>query len=183
MSEVAHALAEAHEWGVVHRDIKPSNLLLAQEGGRTRWKLLDFGIAATTGSDTTLAVAGEVVGTPNYMSPEQARGDDIDERSDLYSLGAVAYRAITGREPHEAPSPVATLMRIAAGRPRSPGSLAPGLSTAVGDLLALLMAPERELRIQSAAEPRAIIDEIRAGHALDVRRRAARALAESGWAA
>ncbi len=183
LSESAHALAEAHQWGVVHRDIKPSNLMLAQEGGRTRWKLLDFGVATITGADSTVTSAGDVVGTPNYMSPEQARGDDIDERSDLYSLGAVAYRALTGRVPHDAPTPVATLLRIAEGRPRSPRSLAPGLSPAMGDLLALMLAPERELRVQSAGELRALIDEIRAGQTMDVRRRAARALAQSAWAA
>jgi serine/threonine protein kinase len=183
LSEAAHALAEAHQWGVVHRDIKPSNLLLAQEGGRTRWKVLDFGVATITGADATVTAVGEVVGTPNYMSPEQARGEDVDERSDLYSLGAVAYRAITGRVPHDAPTVIATLVRIAEGRPRSPRSLVPGLSGPVSDLLALLLSPERELRVQSAAELRAIIDEIRAGRTVDVRRRAARALAESAWAA
>ncbi|MBM4369702.1 MAG: serine/threonine protein kinase [Deltaproteobacteria bacterium] len=183
MSEAAHPLAEAHQWGVVHRDIKPSNLLLAQEGGRTRWKLLDFGIAAFSGSDTTVTRQGEVVGTPNYMSPEQARGMPIDERSDLYSLGAVAYRALTGPVPHEAPTPILTLIRITEGRPKSPRSLAPSISPGMGDLLALLLAPEPELRVQSASELRALIDELRAHRGVEVRRRAARALAQSGWGA
>ena len=181
IEEAAHALAEAHGWGIVHRDIKPSNLMLARDAGRTRWRLLDFGVAAMTGSEATITTAGEVIGTPNYMSPEQARGDAIDERSDLYSLGSLGYRALTGRVPHEAPTMLATLVRIAEGRPRSPRSLVPQLSAPVCDLLALLLAPEPEMRVRSSTELRRLIDDIRGGRHVELRERAASALARSRW--
>ena len=181
IEEAAHALAEAHGWGIVHRDIKPSNLMLAREAGSTRWRLLDFGVAAMTGVEATITKVGDVVGTPNYMSPEQARGDTIDERSDLYSLGSLAYRALTGRVPHEAPTMLATLVRIAEGRPRSPRSLVPQLSAPVCDLLALLLSPEPEMRVCSATELRRLIDDIRGGRHVELRERAASALARSGW--
>ena len=181
LEEVAHALAEAHGWCIVHRDIKPSNLMLAREAGSTRWRLLDFGVAAMTGVEATITKVGDVIGTPNYMSPEQARGDTIDERSDLYSLGSLAYRALTGRVPHEAPTMLATLVRIAEGRPRSPRSLVPQLSAPVCDLLALLLSPEPEMRVCSATELRRLIDDIRGGRHVELRERAASALARSGW--
>ncbi|HEX4681229.1 MAG TPA: serine/threonine-protein kinase [Gemmatimonadaceae bacterium] len=98
LAETAEALACAHQHGVIHRDIKPANILLDEESGRA--VLADFGIAKLEGSADELTKTGAIIGTPNYMSPEQAAGEGtVDARSDIYSLGAVGYAMLTGREP------------------------------------------------------------------------------------
>src|SRR4249919_2585300 len=101
LREVAWALAYAHAQGVVHRDVKPANILL--ERGTERAMVTDFGIARLTHTSSETAV-GELLGTPEYMSPEQASGDAVDGRSDLYALGAVGYFALSGQPPFVAPS-------------------------------------------------------------------------------
>ncbi|MCS6801453.1 MAG: protein kinase [Chloroflexota bacterium] len=106
-AQVADALRYAHERGIVHRDVKPSNILMA----RSDWALLaDFGIAQLA-DQRTLTLTGAKVGTPEYMSPEQAAGDPVDARSDLYSLGIVLYEMLTGRVPFSAPTTLATLQQ------------------------------------------------------------------------
>lgn len=108
MQEVAWALAHAHARGLVHRDVKPDNILLERESGRAM--VTDFGIARAAESRTP--AGGLVIGTPQYMSPEQARGESVDGRSDLYSLGATFFFALTGRLPMEAPSAAALMVRL-----------------------------------------------------------------------
>lgn len=108
--EMADALDCAHRNGVVHRDIKPANILLDSETGKAM--LADFGISKMPGAADSLTATGALVGTPDYMSPEQVTGDpDVDQRSDIYSLGAVAYVMLTGREPFRAETAAATLYR------------------------------------------------------------------------
>jgi len=116
---VAEALQAAHAAGVIHRDIKPGNLFLCKapgnEGFLGPWqvKLVDFGVAAK--SDIRITRTGDVVGTPAYMAPEQARGDaPIDARCDIYSLGATLFELIAGRPPHVGPTMIATLARLVA---------------------------------------------------------------------
>ena len=126
LQEVAWALSYAHGRGVVHRDIKPDNILIERATGRAL--VTDFGIAhtAAVASDTALTRIGEVVGTPQFMSPEQASGDKLDGRSDLYSLGVVAFFAVTGRLPFDADSVTAVMAmqltqqppKVGASRPR-----------------------------------------------------------------
>ncbi|MCZ7684828.1 MAG: serine/threonine protein kinase [Sandaracinaceae bacterium] len=121
--QVCRGLAAAHAQGVVHRDLKPSNLFLdSGADGRTTVKILDFGVAKLAG-EPELTRAGAVVGTPAYMAPEQARGSsEVDERADLYAVGAVLYRMVTGRSPYMAEEPaalLATLLHEAPPRPRS----------------------------------------------------------------
>jgi serine/threonine-protein kinase len=105
LAETAAGLAAAHELHVVHRDLKPGNLILTD----TRLKIVDFGIAQVAGTSNRLTQAGYAVGTPMYMSPEQIRGADLDGRSDLYSLGIIAYRLLAGHEPFVGDS-AATMM-------------------------------------------------------------------------
>jgi eukaryotic-like serine/threonine-protein kinase len=129
VQEAAWALAYAHRQGVVHRDVKPDNILLEDLSGRAM--LTDFGIAKLM-EGTSVTATGEIVGTARYMSPEQAGGDPIDGRSDLYSLGVTAYFALTGRAPFEAPNPAALLVAhlqelpppLATVRPELPERLA-----------------------------------------------------------
>src|SRR3989475_5780348 len=113
MIETADALGAAHAVGIIHRDVKPDNILL--EGSRGRVVVTDFGIAkalsSTTGS-ATLTATGVAIGTPHYMSPEQAAGDrEIDGRSDIYSLGVVAYQMLAGELPFQAPTVPGILMK------------------------------------------------------------------------
>jgi serine/threonine-protein kinase len=146
--QLADALRYAHSMGVVHRDIKPSNIMVAP-GGRTV-KILDFGIARVSAADgqdaETLATQiGQVIGTPRYMSPEQALGQEIDGRSDLFSVGAVLYELITGAKAFSASSPITLALQITQKDPPPIADLAPecpkGLIFIVGKLLA--KRPER----------------------------------------
>ncbi|VTR97922.1 serine/threonine-protein kinase [Tuwongella immobilis] len=113
--QVAEALAVAHEKGLVHRDIKPANLWLEAPNGRV--KVLDFGLARNVRSGTALTLPGEVVGTPSYMSPEQGRGQPLDFRTDLFSLGVVLYQLLSGELPFQAPDALGVLASILVDQP------------------------------------------------------------------
>src|SRR5712692_8182360 len=104
--EIADGLAAAHRHGLVHRDIKPANILL--EGGAERVKITDFGLARAV-DDARLTQSGVVAGTPLFMAPEQARGEPVDRRADLFSLGSVLYAMCTGRAPFRASGSMAVL--------------------------------------------------------------------------
>lgn len=113
--QIAEALAEAHELGVVHRDLKPENVLVTRgRRGEERVKVLDFGLAAIAEGDEPSSATtrdGSVMGTPLVMAPEQIRGEPVDPRADLYALGALLYRAITGMSPFEAETPIGVLTK------------------------------------------------------------------------
>lgn len=113
--QIAEGLAAAHKQGLIHRDIKPANILL--ENGIERVKITDFGLARAT-DDVTITKTGEVSGTPQYMSPEQAKGERVDQRSDLFSLGAVLYAMCTGRSPFRASNLAAVVRRVCDDLPR-----------------------------------------------------------------
>ncbi|HEX7120873.1 MAG TPA: serine/threonine-protein kinase, partial [Gemmatimonadaceae bacterium] len=130
MQEVAWALGHAHERGIVHRDVKPDNLILERSTGRAL--VTDFGIAALVDGDV-LARSGEILGTPHFISPEQARGETVDGRSDLYSLGATMYFALSGRPPFEAPGAAGLLAKHVA-------EPAPSIGTVRDDLPPHLVA-------------------------------------------
>ena len=123
--QVLDSLAEAHRHGLVHRDLKPANIILADLGEtQPLVKVLDFGIARTR--DSSLTNEGQALGTPAYMSPEQCQGKEIDGRSDLYSLGILLYRCVTGRLPFEGPNPMAVLYKHATAElpdPRGTGGV------------------------------------------------------------
>jgi serine/threonine-protein kinase len=150
--EVAHALAYAHERGVVHRDIKPDNILLQSGDGRVL--VTDFGIAraVTEGADARLTATGMAIGTPAYMSPEQSTGDrQIDGRSDLYSLGVVGYQMLTGDPPFEAPSTPALLVKHLSERPEPIMARRRGVPPDLERAVMLLLEKDPDLRFPTAA--------------------------------
>src|SRR6516164_5156382 len=108
--QIARGLSAAHAQGLIHRDIKPSNILL-EPGTETKAKLTDFGLARAA-DDASLTQSGVIAGTPQYMAPEQALGEPIDHRADLFSLGSVFYVMLSGRPPFRAPSALAVLKRV-----------------------------------------------------------------------
>jgi len=147
--QVARGLAAAHAQGLVHRDVKPANILL--ERGVERVMLTDFGLARAV-DDATLTRSGFIAGTPHYMSPEQARGDAVDTRSDLFSLGSVLYAMCTGRPPFRAESTFGILRRVTDDTPRPIRELNPEIPSWLdGIVLKLLSKPAGE-RLESADE-------------------------------
>jgi tRNA A-37 threonylcarbamoyl transferase component Bud32 len=147
-SRVARALAFAHEKGVIHRDIKSQNILLTEAGDA---KVTDFGIARAA-TATTISRTGVVLGTAGYMSPEQAKGEPVGPRSDLYSLGVVLYEMLTGNLPYEAESPVAVALKHVNEPPRSPREANPDVPELLDALTVKLLAKNPEDRYASAAE-------------------------------
>jgi tRNA A-37 threonylcarbamoyl transferase component Bud32 len=147
--EIALGLAAAHEQGLVHRDIKPSNIWLEANTGRV--KVMDFGLARVPGdTDQNLTQEGAIVGTPNFMAPEQARGEPLDHRCDLFSLGSVLYRAATGELPFKGNDSLSTLLAVASQTPRSPRELNPDLPPALSNLIMWLLTREPAGRPASA---------------------------------
>ncbi len=156
-SQVLSALAYAHEHGVVHRDIKPSNVMIASHGVV---KLLDFGLAmssAPAGHDAelTLTQPGTLLGSPYYISPEQARGERADARSDVYSTGAMLYEMVAGRPPFEAAGPGGAYALIAAHlheAPRSPAEVNPHVPQELARIILKALAKDAAARFQTAEE-------------------------------
>ncbi|OAI55012.1 hypothetical protein AYO44_13745 [Planctomycetaceae bacterium SCGC AG-212-F19] len=147
--EIAKGLAAAHEVGLIHRDIKPANIWLdATTGGRV--KILDFGLARPAETDAQITQSGIIVGTPAYMAPEQATGQKIDGRADLFSLGVVLYRLCSGRLPWKGETAMATLMAVATEEATPLDQLKPELPPALTDLVMKLLAKKPDDRPKSA---------------------------------
>ncbi|HZK77755.1 MAG TPA: serine/threonine-protein kinase, partial [Gemmatimonadaceae bacterium] len=140
-SEMADALECAHRNGVVHRDIKPANILLDSETGRAI--LADFGISKMPGVAESLTATGSIIGTPDYMSPEQVTGSDVDQRSDIYSLGAVAYVMLTGREPFRADNPGRSIYRRVVEDAIPVETLVPSIPADLSSVVRKCMARDR----------------------------------------
>ena len=147
--QTAQGLASAHAQGLVHRDVKPSNILL--ENGVERVKLTDFGLARAV-DDASLTQSGVVAGTPQYMSPEQARGEAVDHRSDLFSLGSVMYFMCTGHAPFRASSTPAVLRRVSDEEPRSIRESNPDVPVWLAEIIERLHAKDPAGRFGSARE-------------------------------
>ncbi len=147
--QIAEGLAAAHAQNLVHRDVKPANVLL--EGGVMRVKLTDFGLARAA-DDASMSQSGTVAGTPMFMAPEQARGDSLDHRADLFSLGSLLYVMCTGRPPFRANNTLAVLKRVAEDTPRPIREIIPEVPQWLCDLITKLHAKAPDQRFQSARE-------------------------------
>src|SRR5579871_4996717 len=156
--ETAEGLAVAHEHGLIHRDIKPSHIFL--EGDKGRVKILDFGLARRRGEDAQLTQQGVILGTPAYMAPEQASGQKVDSRCDLFSLGCVLYRLTTGQLPFQGADAVATLIAVTTTEPPEPRRLNPNLPEPVSRFILHLLAKNPIDRPLSAHEVVAALDEL-----------------------
>lgn len=153
---VARALQRAHDAGLVHRDLKPPNVFLAKEGDEMVPKVLDFGVAKALVRDQAVGegtVEGTLVGTPWYMSPEQARArSNIDHRADLWSLGVIIYRALTGVRPFESESLLELVVQICSQSPVPPSKVNPSLPPALDEFMAKALDRDPDKRFQSARE-------------------------------
>jgi serine/threonine protein kinase len=147
--QAASGLAAAHAQGVVHRDVKPANILL--EDSVDRVLLSDFGLARTV-DDATLTRSGVLAGTPHYMSPEQASGQSVDQRSDLFSLGSAIYFMCTGRPPYRSDSPMAVLNRICHEPHRPLDEVNPDVPIELAELVDRLLAKNPADRFATAQE-------------------------------
>lgn len=162
--DITGGLAAVHRLGLVHRDIKPANLWVerrADEHARphpparptnSRIKILDFGLARRTQESTLLTQPGTVMGTPSFMSPEQARGEATDARSDLFSLGGVLYVLCTGEQPFAGQNTMAVLTALAVSEPRPVHELNPAIPRALSDFIMQLLAKDRDKRPASAED-------------------------------
>jgi serine/threonine-protein kinase len=149
--QLCRALEVAHEAGVIHRDIKPQNLVVEADG---TLKVLDFGIARLQTRSDGHTQAGMVVGTPEYMSPEQLRGDELDGRSDIYSAGVVLYESLTGKLPLSADTPASLIGKVLTEIPVAPRASVADVSPTIMQAL----EKDREKRPRTALEFLAILD-------------------------
>jgi hypothetical protein len=181
VDQIAIGLEAARVAGIVHRDLKPHNVFFSEEGGLRRWKILDFGVSKSGGSGTL--TQGHVIGTPAYMAPEQARGEDVDHRADVYSLAAIIYRAVTGHPVFTGKDVPATLYDVVYAVPTRPSTLAQ-LPADVDRVLALGLAKDPRDRFAFALElARWFSAAVTQGLDLDQRRRADDLIARYPWSA
>ncbi len=165
---LASALEAAHAQGITHRDLKPENVMVTEEG---RVKVLDFGLAkvarvqqvAGSGSSVTetMATDSRVIGTPHYMSPEQARGEPVDTRSDIFSMGALLYHLATGHRPFRGTTSAESLASVLRDHPTAAASLCPDCPAVVSRLLDRCLAKRPEVRVASAVQLRRELEEAR----------------------
>lgn len=159
MEQMCDALAFAHAMNIVHRDLKPANVFVLPSG---QVKILDFGLARV--GQSSMTGTGTVLGTPNYMSPEQIKGHKVDPRADIFALGSVFYELLSGQRPFEGDSLHAVLYRVLQHEPEPLHVVAPAIPRAISDVIARAMAKDPALRFQSATELRDAIRRARDGN-------------------
>ncbi len=157
--QVCDGLAEAHRLGVVHRDLKPGNIMIDKEGNA---KIMDFGIARSI-SVKGITGAGVMIGTPEYMSPEQVEGKEVDQRSDIYSLGIILYEMLTGQVPFEGDTPFTIGVKQKSEIPKNPRELNVQIPQDLSRLVLKCLEKDKERRYQNADELRADLEKIEKG--------------------
>ena len=157
--QLCEGLAEAHRLGVIHRDLKPQNIMVDEDGNA---RIMDFGIARSL-RGKAITGAGVMIGTPDYMSPEQVDGKDVDQRTDIYSLGIILYEMLTGRVPFEGDSAFAIGVKHKSEVPRDPRGLNPQIPPDLGRLILGCLEKDKDKRPPSAEDVRAELDRIEKG--------------------
>jgi serine/threonine protein kinase len=148
--QIAEGLEAAHARGLVHRDIKPGNIWI--ESGKNRIKILDFGLAREAGVEDELTQTGVILGTPAYMAPEQAANDAVDARTDLFSLGSVLYRMLTGAAPFQGSNSLSVIRALAVAVPKPPHEVNPEIPIAVSRFVLRLLEKDPTRRPQQAGD-------------------------------
>jgi serine/threonine-protein kinase len=159
-AEICHALEQAHAAGIVHRDIKPANVMLTEAG---QVKVMDFGIARALTGSSTMTQTATVIGTAYYLSPEQARGEHVDARSDIYSTGCLLYELLTGAPPFTGDSAVAVAYQHVREEPIPPSTIEPDVPPDIDAIVLVAMSKNPANRYSSAAEMRADLERSLAG--------------------
>jgi len=157
--QVCDGLTEAHRLGVVHRDLKPQNIMIDKEGNA---RIMDFGIARSI-IGKGITGAGVMIGTPEYMSPEQAEVKEVDQRSDIYSLGVILYEMVTGRVPFEGETPLGIAMKHKSETPKDPKELNAQIPEDLSRVILRCLEKDKEKRYQSAGEVRSELINIEKG--------------------
>ena len=157
--QICEGLTEAHKVGVVHRDLKPSNIMIDKIGNA---RIMDFGIARSL-KGKGITGAGVIIGTPEYMSSEQVEGKEIDQRSDIYSLGIILYEMVTGRVPFGADTPFAVGVKQKSEIPKSPKEFNPQIPDDLNLLILKCLEKDKENRYQSAGEMQSVLENIEKG--------------------
>lgn len=160
--QIGEALAHAHANNIIHRDIKPQNILVTMDG---RAKVTDFGIARAA-SSASLTHTGDIVGSVHYLSPEQAKGAQINEQSDLYSLGIILYELLTGKVPHDGDTPITIALKHIQEEAVLPGKIVSGISRELETVIMKALAKSVEERYKSAEEFLRDLDKVQSGQTI-----------------
>jgi tetratricopeptide (TPR) repeat protein len=159
VKQICEGLGEAHRLGVVHRDLKPQNVMVDEDGNA---RIMDFGIARSPESKG-ITGAGVMIGTPEYMSPEQVEGKETDQRSDIYSLGIILYEMVTGRVPFEGDTPFTVGVKHKSEPPKDPKELNSQIPEELSRVILKCLEKDKEERYQSASEARSELENIERG--------------------